>query len=171
MSWGKNIIRGVEYDLTHLDPFVIRVRPQAPNAPIMPVRVQFGCHCFTRDANDRDHADFHFPDGKAVRCFCVTRHGWSLQLPAMVRAASAGDAYSSEKHKTFLLVKGLDGGPYVVCFKLRSANSKKYAATMTVVSAYQKPNLDPELPAMPFVALVSRTARGIAIEPGPLKAW
>lgn len=170
LSWGVKNIQGAVYDLTHLEPFTLRVRPQLPRSPIFAVRVQFGSHCFTRELAANDHDDFHVQDGRVVRCFCPARHGWSLQLPQIIRSAAGGHAYKS-LNKNYLLVKDTLGVPYVVCFDVVKARSKKYDAVMTVVSAYQKPNLPKQLPAIPFVALVSRISLAQPVMPGPLKAW
>lgn len=170
MKWGQFVVRGTPYDLTHLDPFIMTVRAQAQGAPIRRVFVKFGSHCFTRDVEPHDHKDFHFPDGRSVRTFCPVRHGWSQGLPAIVRAARSGYAYSS-RQQNFLLVEPRSGAPYTAFFNLEPARSKKLDAVMTIVSAYEKPNLPPELPATPFVALVGRAATGQRITPGPLRRW
>lgn len=137
----------------------------------MKVRVKFGSHCFTRDVAAQDHADFHFQDGKTTRTFCARRHGWSLDLPALVRAARGGYAYSNGHKRNFLLITPQNGSPYAAFFNLNSVRSKKLDAVMTVVSAYEKPNLPPELPASPFVALISRTANNVPVKLGPVRKW
>lgn len=171
MSWGQFVVRGTPYDLTHLDPFTMTVRPQAAGAPIRRVRVKFGSHCFTRDVDVQDHSDFHFQDGKATRTFCLMRHRWSLDLPALIRAARSGYAYSNGHKRNFLLVKPQNGAPYTAFFNVNAVRSKKLDAVMTVVSAYEKPNLLPEFPSVPFVALIGQTANNLPITPGPIRKW
>ena len=49
MSWGKRTFGGVEYDLSHLDPFTMQVTPKGEDARTYNVRVTFTCHTFTRE--------------------------------------------------------------------------------------------------------------------------
>ena len=171
VSWGKFAAAGIEYDLTHLDPFVLRVRPSSPGAPIFAVRVQFGAHCFTKKSSQIDSADFRFMDGGKERCFCPIRHERSLDLPSIVKNARSGFAYTSQRQNYLLVKPDENATPYAVFFDLKAVRSGKYDAVMSVVSAYLKPNLATQLPSIPFTALIARTARGQAIKPGPLRKW
>jgi len=147
------------------------VRPQRPGAPILRVRVEFGAHCFTKELEPHHDNKFHFPDGKTTRCFCTDRHLWSKNLRKLIQGSVNGPAYHTLK-QSYLLVRPQSGGsPYVVCFSLRDAKSKKYDVLMVVISAYQKDRLPAELPSSPFIALVGRKAAGRPIHTGPLKAW
>ena len=73
MGFGKKVIRGVEYDLKHLDFAVIDVLPREEGAIPYRILVSYGCHCFARELRHDDHVDFHFKDGGEVRCFCPDR--------------------------------------------------------------------------------------------------
>jgi hypothetical protein len=122
MSWGKKRIAGIDYDLSHLDPFQMLVTPTGERPPTYDVRVSFGCHTFTRELRADDKPDLHFKSGKETRCFCVDRHRLSLELPDMIRYAANGRAYFSQG-ANFLIVE-LGAGtnePYVAFFYLEKA--------------------------------------------------
>jgi hypothetical protein len=147
MSWGKRTIEGVGYDLTHLDSRVIDVTPKAPRSPTYRVLVSYGCHCFARDLRSGDPVSHHVADdGGRTRCFCVDRAAYSVHLPRIVRAASAGQAYFSQDHN-MLLVERLPGvvAPYAIFFNIRKSRQKGVDVNLFVASAYEKPNLPTHL--------------------------
>jgi len=116
MSFGKIVIAGVEHDLTHLDPLVIRVTAKTTGSPTYNVHVSFGRHCFARELRHGDPVSHHVPDnGGSVRCFCPIRTTHSRHLSKIVRAAPTGPAFFSQG-KNMLLVDWVPGvvGPYAV---------------------------------------------------------
>lgn len=166
VSWGKKRIAGVDYDLTHLDSFVMPVTPIHVGAETYRVKVAFGAHTFTREVLDTDTPDFHYLDGRTTRCFCPTRYSYSVHLPAFVQAASNGHAYFGNKDTKYLLVEAIPGlnAPYVVAFTMRKTGKYGVDATMFVVSAHDRPNLQTNLPKIGLGTLVSLTMQGKPIK-------
>ena len=74
MSWGKKRIAGVDYDLTHLDGFLMDVTPTIEGSVTYKVRVTFGCHTFTRKRLAADTPDLHFDHENEKRSFCTERY-------------------------------------------------------------------------------------------------
>jgi hypothetical protein len=144
--WGKKRIAGKEYDLSHLDPFLLPVTPKAAGARTYTVRVSFGCHTFTRDLTSDDKPDLHFRNGREVRCFCFDRHRLSLELPEMIRYAAQGRVYFSAQ-ANFLVVESLseENAPYVAFFSVERAKGDGYDAAMFVTTAHLKPALPDKL--------------------------
>jgi hypothetical protein len=173
MSWGKRIIRGTEYDLTHLDSAVIDVTPLAAGAPTYRVLVSYGCHCFARELCAGDHPDFHIPDNGNVRCLCPIRAEQSKHLPRIVREAAGASAFFSQG-ANMLLVEELPGlkGPYAVFFNARQSDQPSLDVVMFVASAYEKIALPDRLPAVPFTALIAKAAKGhTPFRPERTKLW
>lgn len=158
MSWGTKKIAGTSYDLTHLDPFILKVpRPSGGNIRVL---VQFGAHSFTREHVAGDKPDLLFMDGKTARTFCVNRYAHSLHLRAAIEQAVHGDVCNSRN--TMVLSATLPGltGPYLVAFNLRAKTGKRFDARMDVRSAHHRPNLDPGLHKAKFTAVVSSVIAG-----------
>lgn len=171
-SWGSKKIAGVDYDLTHLDPFVIQVTPKSPNAPTFNVQVTFGCHTFTREMVATDTPDYHHSDGSETRCFCHIRHGLSAGLPGMIQASANRRAYFSQGRNFLVLNPNVAGGPYVAFFNMEKMRGKSADAAMFVVSAYCKPELPRLLPAVTMPTLVSSIVGGRhLVAPRPTKAY
>jgi hypothetical protein len=172
-SWGKKTIGGVEYDLTHLDSTVINVTPSAAGSPTYRVLVSYGCHCFARDVEHSDPVEHHIADGNNTRCFCPIRTSHSQHLPTIVGAAWTGPAFFSQG-TNMLLVERLPGmnGPYAVFFNVRQSKQRNLDVVMFVASAYEKPNLVPAMPAVPFTALIAKASKGhTPFKPKRLTAW
>ncbi|MBI1683416.1 hypothetical protein [Caulobacter hibisci] len=162
MAWERFASPSGDYDLSHLDPFLLTVSPQDGSAGYR-VLVSFGHHTFTREVRAGDEEGLkHAVDGD-VRCFCAERHRCSLRLPAIVRASGRGRAYFSQG-RNFLLVEDMPGakGPYAVFFNIGRARAKAFDANLFVVSAYLKPNLPPrrKLASITLVTLIGKTVRG-----------
>jgi hypothetical protein len=162
MNWGKKLIDGVIYDLSHLDPLVMEVSPKADNAPTYKVRVSFACHAFTRELTPEDEPDLHFRAGKELRCFCIERYQLSVKLPDMIRYAANGRVYFSDR-ATFLVVESEPGAnsPYVAFFSAAKAKKQDgYDVAMFVTSAYLKPNLPDRLPSVTLATLIDYCVKG-----------
>jgi hypothetical protein len=172
MSWGTKRIAGIDYDLRHLDPFIMQVMAKGENPPVYDVRVSFGCHTFTREVHENDTPDLHFRSGRELRCFCTDRHRYSLELPDMIRYAANGRAYFSER-ANFLVVEIASGTnvPYVAFFYLEKAKRPdRHDVSMFVTSAHLKPGLPEKLPAVTFPTLIDYHYRGAALRrPEPRK--
>lgn len=160
MSWGRKVIRGAVYDLSHLDSFLVDVTPSMPGAPTYGMRVTFGCHTFTRDLTAADTPDYRFADGSHVRCFCLDRYGNSLRLPHIIRGAVTGRVYFSDQGN-YLLTSGLDGTSdlYAIYFDMFRAKARGQHVVMNVVSAYPKPNPARNFPTITLATLVSNVAQ------------
>lgn len=162
MSWGKKRIAGVDYDLTHLDGFDFQVTPLRALAPTYNVRVGFGAHTFARDLEPGDTPDYHVRDGGAIRCFCPVRYKCSLSLREIIESAATGRAFFGNKTEKYLLIDKVDGlnAPYVVAFKMERANRRGIHASMFIVSAHDRPNLQLNQPAIRLATLVDLTIQG-----------
>jgi hypothetical protein len=155
--WGKKKIAGTVYDLTHLDPFILRVDAAR-------VQVQFGSHTFTEQYTPLHTRDLAIADGKDLRAFNVDRYGHSLSLPAAVRAAVGGEACLDKGRMHIAATLPGLVGPYLVAFTIRPRATKKFDGVMMVVTAHHRPNLDLSLPRAPFNAVISATLVGRKID-------
>jgi hypothetical protein len=166
MNWGSRRIAGVVYDLRHLNPFDMTVTPQHTGAGTYKVRVSFGAHTFTRSLMRNDTPDLHFQDGRGIRCFCTKRHGYSINLPEIVRNSVNGHAYFGNKDMRYLLLEKLTelNSPYVVAFKVQRSKDRSHDATMFVVSAHERPGLPMDLPSIKVETMISLTMQGKPID-------
>ncbi|MAM37932.1 MAG: hypothetical protein CL949_05390 [Erythrobacter sp.] len=158
MMWGKKRIAGSVYDLTHLDPFNVEV--EHPSGKITTLQVQFGPHTFTEAYTPLHTPDLAISNGGELRAFCLKRYAHSLRLPAAVEQAVGGEVCNnSGKMVINSRLPGLSG-PYLIAFKLRQRQSRKFDGVMTVVTAHHRPNLAQDLPVAPFHAVLSATFAG-----------
>jgi hypothetical protein len=170
-SFGKKRIAGVVYDLKHLDPFRLEVKPKVEDAPTYVVRVTFGFHCFTRKIiPEEDSPDLYMTSGREQRCFCFDRYELSKELAEMIKYAANGRAYFGEK-SNFLIVESTSqqNAPYVAFFDVeRAKKSDGFDAAMFVTSAHLRPDLPDRLPAVSFATVVDyRIRRKILKRPEP----
>ena len=157
--WGKKKIKGTVYDLTHLDPFEFEV-PCAGDRSAIRLQVQFSSHTFTEKYTPLHTPDLAISDGGDLRAFCLTRYGHSLSFPAAVKQAVAGSAcLDSGRMHINTTLPGL-AGPYLIAFKLRFKETRKFDGIMTVVSAHHRPNINHALPKAPFTVVVAATLVG-----------
>jgi hypothetical protein len=164
-GFSKKRIAGVDYDLRHLDPFRLEVKPKLETAPTYIVRVTFGFHCFTRDTKPEDSPDLHMTHGREKRSFCFDRYELSKELVEMIKYAANGRAYFGEK-SNFLIVESLSqqNAPYVAFFDVeRAKKSDGCDAAMFVTSAHLKPGLPDRLPAVSFATVVDYRIRGLTL--------
>jgi len=162
VEWRPKRIAGRMYDLNHLHPFHLEVKPKANGAPTYAVRVSFGFHCFTRDLTGNDKPDLHVRHENELRCFCFDRYELSKELAGMIRYAANGRAYFGEK-SNFLIVESLSqaNAPYVAFFDVEKAKkSDSYDAAMFVTSAHLRPALPDRLPAVSFATVVDYRIQG-----------
>lgn len=159
MRWGKKRIAGKDYDLGHLDPFTLKVTPKVEGADTYVVRTTFGFHTFTRDLTEEDKPDLHITHQGEKRCFCTDRYDLSRELPDLIRYASGGRVYFSQR-ANFLIVESLadKNAPYVAFFRIEKAKKADgYDVAMFVTSAHLRPALPDRLPAITFATLVDYT--------------
>lgn len=159
MSWPKRTIRGVNYDFVHLQPFVLKVPNVNPHSDPYKVRVQFGCHVFSKALEPADAPDLHVQDGSAVRCFCPIRHGQSRFLRGILRDAADKNVLISHSSNCCLLtpLPGL-AGPYATFFDLRKAAARRLDVHLMVRSAYEK-RYPPRMASIGFSVLIDSLLR------------
>lgn len=157
---GVITIDGIEYDCSHLDPFVIEL-PPFDSGRGYKVLVSFSCHAFTRSPIEGDPESFLYEEGGEVRCFCQDRYLASKGLKNLIRYHSGGKAYFSERRNFMLIEQPLGGAPYAIFFNVERAKIKSVDALMFVASAYEKPNLPAksQLPSISFRTLVHKTVQ------------
>lgn len=157
---------GQVYTFAHLGQRVLPVDLVVEKQPIsVPVRVTFGCHCFTEDFDTAKHGDHHrYAHLGEVRAFDLERYACSLQLPRVVDAILGGTIYRSDQNYTYVsqvVIPPVSGQqPYSIFFSLEK--TKKAAAPaveMYVKSAYLSPlKHKPNAQNWRFKALVGETA-------------
>ncbi len=157
MYWGKKKIAGTEYNLTHLDPFILPVNLGERSVRL---QVSFGAHAFTREFAEGDTPDLQFMDGSVARTFCIDRYGHSLRLPEAVCQAVEGEVCLSKNR--LVLNTSLPGltGPYLVVFDIRKTNGKRFDAKLHVRTAHHRPNLEQNLPCAKFRVVVANVISG-----------
>lgn len=162
MMWGKKRINGTVYDLTHLDPFFVDA--PLPGGRSSRLRVEFGCHSFTEQITPLHDRSLAFSHGSDLRAFCLKRYGHSLTLPAAVKRA-VNERVCLDKGRTLINARlpGLEG-PYLIAFKLRVKQTRKFDAVLTVVSAHHRPNLNQKLPSAPFPVVLSAALNGKKVQ-------
>ncbi len=156
-------MRGVVYDLTHLDPMQFHV---THNDKTFAVRAIFSCHCFTEELDPAVHTpDYHYVHEAERRAFSIVRYYLSKQLPALISALGAGTVYHSNIGNYFLLRQNAavaHPGTYVVFFNvIRATKDNTFDVVMYVQSAYLKPNMADWASPIRFATLVDFTARGL----------
>jgi hypothetical protein len=176
MSWGAVRIGGVEYDLTHLDPLLIWVQPNAEGARMLRVLVSFSHHVFTRAIQPDDDPAAVCGPSTDLRCFCPERFGLSLRLREIIKAAGTQKAFfpapNHVRQRNFLLLEVEAGQPpYLIAFNLERAARADVEAVMFVVSAHSRPSLPPksQMDSIRFATLVAKVVRGEAINRPPKK--
>jgi len=82
-------------------------------------------------------------------------------LPAIITNAAGGKAHFGNRAQNYLLIDQVQGlnAPYVVAFTVVKSNQTGVAATMFVVSAHERPNLQPG-PRIRLSMLVMLTVEG-----------
>lgn len=160
MGWGSKKIRGTAYSLAHLDSFDMPILSR-DGTHLGIARVSFGSHTFTREWRSTDPLDHKMVFGQEARCFCMDRYQLSLDLPAILQSACAGNAHFS-LGRNFLLVRSQNNSPdpYAIFFDVEKARQKNVSVMVFVDSAYPKPNLPPKLPAIGFAKLLEKKAKG-----------
>lgn len=170
-GFGKRIIDGVEYDLTHLDSAVIDIAAKSDSTASFRVLVTYGLHCFAREVRPGDPDHQIIEQGNDRRCFCPIRTELSKSLPRLIREASTELAFFSDG-RNMLIVEDVSGGPYAVFFNVEPAKQKSLDVILFVASAYLKPGLPDRLPAVPFTALIEKASKGHRPQrPNKTRAW
>lgn len=159
--WTKKKIRGVVYDLRHLNPFLLDVVPGADGVEPLKVLVSFDIHTVTRERFPADTPDLFFGENGDPRSFDATRYGCSLLLPDLLRKGAKGNVYFSHQDK-YLMVGNIPlvSGEYATVFALRPSKMKGVDARMFVISAHERRNPLGQMEAISFFTLVRNIANG-----------
>lgn len=136
----------VEWDLSHLDPFAMRVEIDA--GLHVDVVVFFACHCFAHDEKDDPRrgsipAGEYFRDDREVRVLNPLRYELSRQfLPQLIRELGNRQIrVEGAPYNNFFTFEGatVDGGRpvhYVVFFEVSRDQRRKKRLLLRVQSAY-----------------------------------
>jgi hypothetical protein len=157
--WRKKTIRGVTYDLSHLNPFLLDVLPGDKKAKAYKVAVSFDLHTFTRERLPADTPDLFMGQNGDPRSFCFQRYDCSQYLPDLIRRAAAGKVYFTYDRK-FLTMDNIPSvsGEYAAIFRLEQAVSAGIDVRMFVISAHERRNPLGRMEAIQFYTLVRKIA-------------
>ncbi|MGD9668848.1 MAG: hypothetical protein AB7U75_07275 [Hyphomicrobiaceae bacterium] len=174
MTTFKSIkIKGTVYDFAHLEPITLDVTiGQGDKAETFRVLVNFGCHCFTTTYDAAVHTpDYRYTHGSELRAFCPERYAYSKGLPDILNGIGNKKVFFTWENNFLhveLIVEEGQSIQYAIFFDLKRGTKGKAHVIMTVVSAYEKPELTDRLSAIKFHTLVAKTARGEKISiPNP----
>jgi hypothetical protein len=160
-------IRGITYDLDHLDPFCFSLSIGDKQRV---VSVRFGCHCFTEAIKEHHTPDFHYLHQGERRAFSIDRHALSKALPNIIARLGARSVYFSQARSYFILRDNpapAFTGPYLVFFHTIKAKAKGVDVLMNIESAYMKPGMADRASPVKFTTLIEKTALGQTIPRGP----
>jgi hypothetical protein len=168
MAVFKNkFIRGQEYELSHLEPFVFDL---LAGESTFRIGVKFTCHCFTETLTKSHAPDFRYFHNGETRAFSMERHSLSLLLPNLVSTLGNRSVYHSEQGNFFFLrdVNAPNAtSPYLVFFDIFTATNAATDVRMLVRSAYLKPGMSRFAAPVKFTNLVSAIANGKQLPLGP----
>lgn len=157
---------GKVYAFPHLARMTLSVELTVKGNPInIPVRITFGCHCFTEAFDPGKHTDHHrYAHLHEVRAFNVERYECSLQLPQVMQAMLGGKIYRADHNYTYVaqiaLPPTLGTTAYSVFFSLeKTRKAQGPSVDMYVKSAYPSAlKHSPNAQSWRFKALVGETA-------------
>lgn len=165
-DFANKTFEGQVYTFPHLAQMTLPVDLVVQKEPIsIPVRVTFGCHCFTEEFDPEKHGGHHrYTHLGEERAFDVERYQCSLQLPQVMNAMLGGTIYRADRSYTYVAqivlppITGLQ--PYSIFFSLeKTRKSPAPAAEMFVKSAYLSPlKHSPNAQSWRFKALVGEKA-------------
>ena len=126
--WKSFHHAGTTYDLSHLNSFLHTfVQPAKGELPAKtyPVQVEFGLHCFTREAgkNDDLQGPLAVTHQGETRIFDLRRYERSRELAAIIRQLPAQACFHTKKAANFLTIKSINAAgaadSYEVYFSVR----------------------------------------------------
>ena len=140
------LIRGLAYDLAHLDPFRFDVSSNKVPRPLR-INVRFTNHCFSEAFDPTKHPGDEpvVQDGQRRRAFCPDRYNLSQRLPALIRglADPATRVYETAARRNWMYAAIIEapvvGTRYQVFFELRRTTPERRRLQdldMVVESAY-----------------------------------
>ena len=158
-------IAGVDYDLTHLNPFVF---PVIHGESEYAVRVTFYDHVFTKAYDPSGHTpDLIYSRRPGdERVFDVRRWELSRDLPNLFQTLGRSSVYQSGRN--FFFLRGKTGEPpYAVFFNAVRSTRQDAGVSVIVRSAYEKDNMARRAHPVSFPRLIDAAARGLAPPVGP----
>jgi hypothetical protein len=163
----QKTIRGLTYDLDHLDPFDF---PLDTGVATRIVGVRFSCHCFTEKLAAHHTADLHYFHGAETRAFDLDRHELSKLLPNEIRNLGNRSVYLSKQEDNYFVWRqnptaGFTG-PYLIFFNVIPAKRQRIDLLMNVESAYMKPQMAVTASPVKFTTLVEFTCNGRPVPRG-----
>lgn len=167
------VIRGVAFDLVHLDPFTFEVASNKVPRPLL-VNVRFTSHCYTEAFDPARHPadEPAIMDGVRRRAFAPDRYTLSHRLPALIRGLADPRAKVHEtgarRNWMYSAVVEIpaEGTRYGVFFELRRTPEERRKLSdleLVVESAYPADPARPEpniLGPVGFVLLAGSTFLG-----------
>jgi hypothetical protein len=165
-DFANKTFEGQVYTFPHLAQMTLSVDLVVQLQPIsIPVRVTFGCHCFTEDFDPIKHGGHHrYTHLGEERAFDVERYQCSLQLPQVMNSMLSGTIYRADRSYTYVaqivLPPGTGLAPYSIFFSLeKTRKSAVPAVEMFIKSAYLSPlKHSPNAQSWRFKALVGEKA-------------
>ena len=172
-DFANKTFEGQVYAFPHLAQTTLSVDLVVQLQPItIPVRVTFGCHCFTEEFDSGKHGDHHrYTHLGEERAFDVERYQCSLQLPQVMIAMLGGTIYRADRSYTYVaqivLPPGAGLNPYSIFFSLeKTRKAAGPAVEMFVKSAYLSPlKHSPNAQSWRFKALVGDKAEVFPVIP------
>jgi hypothetical protein len=164
-KWPKKRLGGVEYDLSHLNPFAFEAIPGDKAAPRILVGVSFSLHTFTEDRKPEHRPDTFMGNANDPRSFCTHRHKCSLHLPKIIRGIAAGTV--SVSRDSYMIVSSIDcaEGEYATIFLLKQSKGNVIPVRMHVISAHERTRDLGYMKEVSFYSLVRRLALEANWEP------
>jgi hypothetical protein len=165
-TFPNKSFQGQVYTFSHLAPMTLKVPLKVPEPIEVPVKVTYGCHCFTEEFKPDVHQDHHrYTHLHETRAFNLERFNCSLQLPAVVTSILGGKIYLADRSYTYVaqitLPPALGQQSYSVFFSLeKTRKSLAPAAEMYIKSAYLTPlKSKPNARSWRFGALVGEISK------------
>jgi hypothetical protein len=166
-NFPNKSFEGKVYTFPHLEQMTLPIDLVVSQQPIViPVRITFGCHCFTEAFDPARHGDHHrYTHRGEERAFDVERYDCSLQLPQVMEAMRHGTIYKGDQSYTYvaqiMLPPETGRQPYSIFFSLnKTRNSSVPAVDLYVKSAYLSAlKYSPHAQSWRFKALVGDIAQ------------
>lgn len=137
--WPRYFFNDTEIDLSHLNPCTLTCICSGFPRPLS-IGVTYSNHCFTDHFQEGVHDPaWKIMDHRKERVFCFTRHGLSIQLPAMTQALPSSIVWQVEWGRNFMYRAVLDdglGNCYPMFFNIRKGGTRGRDLSLFVESAY-----------------------------------
>lgn len=122
--WTSHVQEGIEYGLTHLNPFQYQIALMDRTAHI---HVSFRCHAFTREWLTSDADEWKYRGAAELRAFCPERYQYSLKLPEMLQTLDKRKVeFSQDKNgiSHYVTLETEVGTRYAAFFDVRQFRDK-----------------------------------------------